>query len=118
MPPRIDAGRGVESQELSKAGNCGATRLALVNAPLNFQVPNPGAGLRITNEVSPMFEVTRYDHPHIFVTRRRTGETYKFSIRSDGDLTHPEANSGQGVARQVAVEWLAQRVGSRELEFA
>jgi hypothetical protein len=65
-----------------------------------------------------MFEVTRYDDPDIFVTCHRTGETYKFSIGSDDALTHPEAHSGQGRARQVAVEWLAQRVGSRELEFA
>ena len=65
-----------------------------------------------------MFEVTRYDHPHIFVTRHRTGETYKFSITSDGTLTHPEAHSGQGTARLLAVEWLAQLAGSRELEFA
>jgi len=87
-------------------------------ALLNFPDRNPRAGQRITNEVSQMFEVTRYDHPHIFVTRRGTGETYKFSISSDGALTHPEAHSSQGAARQVAVEWLAQRVGSRELEFA
>ena len=112
MPTRIDAGRRVESQQLR------SDAFGVGKEPLNFRVPNPGAGQRITNEVSHMFEVTRYDYPHIFVTRRRTGETYKFSIRSDGDLTHPEANSGQGVARQVAVEWLAQRAGSRELEFA
>jgi hypothetical protein len=55
-----------------------------------------------------MFEVTRYDHPHIFVTCHRTGETYKFSFGSDGALTHPEAHSRQGFARRVAVEWLAQ----------
>ena len=33
-----------------------------------------------------MFEVTRYDHPHIFVTCHRTGETYRFSIGSDDAL--------------------------------
>jgi hypothetical protein len=65
-----------------------------------------------------MFEITRYDHPHIFVTSHGTGETYKFSIGSDGALTHPEAHSGQGAARQVAVEWLAQRAESRELVIA
>jgi hypothetical protein len=68
--------------------------------------------------VSRMFEVTRYDHPHIFVTCHRTGETYKFSIGSDGALTHPESHSGQGSARRAATAWLAQRVESRELEFA
>jgi hypothetical protein len=55
-----------------------------------------------------MFVVTRYDHPHIFVTCHRTGETYKFSMGSDGALTHPAAHSGQGAARRVAVQWLAQ----------
>jgi hypothetical protein len=55
-----------------------------------------------------MFVVTRYDHPHVFVTCHRTGETYKFSLEIDGALTHPEAHSSQGVARRVAVEWLAQ----------
>ena len=65
-----------------------------------------------------MFEVTRYDHPHIFVTRHRTGETYKFSFGSDGALTHPEAHSGQGAARQVAVGWLAQRARVAEPAFA
>jgi hypothetical protein len=43
-----------------------------------------------------MFEVTRYDHPHVFVTRRATGETYKFSIGSNGALTHPEAHQAKG----------------------
>jgi hypothetical protein len=93
-------------------------RVGIGKAPLNFRVRNPSAGQRITNEVNHVFEVTRYDHPHIFVTSHRTGETYKFSIRSDGALTHREAHSGQGAARQVAAAWLAERVGSRELEFA
>jgi len=31
-----------------------------------------------------MFEVTRYEPPEIFVTSRRTGETYKFSVGGDG----------------------------------
>jgi hypothetical protein len=91
---------------------------AVGKAPLNFPVRNRSAGQRITNEVNRMFEVTRYDHPHVFVTCHGTGETYKFSIGSDGALTHPEAHSAQGAARRVAAEWLAQRAGSRELEFA
>jgi hypothetical protein len=114
--PDGDAGSGSESRACRQELRTGA--FGVGKASLNFPVRNSNAGQRITNEVSHMFEVTRYDHPHIFVTRHRTGETYKFSITSDGTLTHPEAHSGQGTARQLAVEWLAQRARSRELEFA
>jgi hypothetical protein len=93
-------------------------RIRIGKAPLHFRVRNPNAGQRIANEVNHVFEVTKYDHPHIFVTSHRTGETYKFSIRSDGALTHPEAHSAQGAARGVATAWLAQQVGKRELELA
>ncbi len=55
-----------------------------------------------------MFEVTRYDHPHVFVTRHRTGETYKFSVGDDGELTHPDAQLNQRAARRIAVEYLAR----------
>ncbi len=91
---------------------------ARIRAPLSSSVENRSAGQTITNEVSHMFEVTRFDYPNIFVTRHRTGETYKFSFESDGRLTHPDAHSGQGAARQVAVEWVARRIRSKELEFA
>jgi hypothetical protein len=33
-----------------------------------------------------MFQITRYEHPTIFVTSRRTSETYKFLVREDGTL--------------------------------
>ena len=55
-----------------------------------------------------MFEVTRYEPPEIFVTSRRTGETYKFSVRGDGavvdDLLVDERD-----ARRAAVVYLAHR---------
>jgi hypothetical protein len=43
----------------------------------------------------PLPALTRYDHPHVFVTCHGTGETYKFSISRDDALTHPEAHSGK-----------------------
>jgi hypothetical protein len=64
-----------------------------------------------------MFEVTRYDHPLLFVTCHQTGETYEFSIRSDGTLTHPEALQSQREARRVAGAWLAQRERATPPEF-
>ena len=55
-----------------------------------------------------MFEVTRYEPPEIFVTSRRTGETYKFSVGGDGavidDLFVDERD-----ARRAAVVYLAHR---------
>jgi hypothetical protein len=55
-----------------------------------------------------MFEVTRYEPPHVFVTKRQTGETYKFLIGIDGAV-----NVGtlfdQGDARRAAIIYLAQR---------
>jgi hypothetical protein len=55
-----------------------------------------------------MFEVTRYEPPEIFVTSRRTGETYKFSVGGDGavidDLLVDERD-----ARRAAAVYLAHR---------
>ena len=55
-----------------------------------------------------MFEVTRYGPPLVFVTKRQTGETYKFSVASDGAV-YDEALFDQGDARRVAITYLAQR---------
>jgi hypothetical protein len=55
-----------------------------------------------------MFEVTRYDPPTIFVTSRRTGETYVFLVGLDGALTHEEARFDQADARRAAIAYLAQ----------
>ena len=55
-----------------------------------------------------MFEVTRYEPPEIFVTSRRTGETYKFSVGVDGAV-NDEIRLDQGDARRAAITYLAQR---------
>ena len=55
-----------------------------------------------------MFEVTKYEPPQIFVTGRRTGETYKFSVGIDGAV-NDEAIFDQGDARRAAIIYLAQR---------
>jgi len=54
-----------------------------------------------------MFEV-RYDPPQIFVTKRQTGETYKFVVGIDGAV-NDEALCDQGDARRAAMTYLAQR---------
>ena len=54
-----------------------------------------------------MFEVTRYELPHVFVTKRQTGETYKFSVGSDGAVN--EALFDQEDARRAAITYLARR---------
>jgi hypothetical protein len=53
-----------------------------------------------------MFEVVRYAHPEIFVTCRRTGDTYKFQIREDGTLAHDGTSFDQGEARRIAIAYL------------
>ena len=53
-----------------------------------------------------MFEVTGYDYPNVFVRCRRTAETYRFEIGSDGSLTHQEACYDQGAARRTALAFL------------
>ena len=55
-----------------------------------------------------MFEVTGYEPPHVFVTKRQTGETYKFSVGSDGAV-NDETLFDQGDARRAAITYLAQR---------
>jgi hypothetical protein len=56
-----------------------------------------------------MFEVTKYAPPEIFVTSRRTGETYVFLIGVDGALAHDGARFDQGDPRRAAIAYLAQR---------
>jgi hypothetical protein len=53
-----------------------------------------------------MFEVTRCEHPYIFVRCRRTFETYQFHIAPDGTLEHEGARSDQGEARRTAIAYL------------
>lgn len=40
-----------------------------------------------------MFEVTKYEHPEIFVTCRRTGETYRFVVGTIGTTDHEPAGA-------------------------
>jgi hypothetical protein len=53
-----------------------------------------------------MFEVTGYDFPNVFVRCRRTAETYRFEIGSDGSLTHQGARYDQDAARRTAMAFL------------
>lgn len=59
-----------------------------------------------------MFEVTRYEHPVIYVRCRRTSETYMFLVGNDGSLTHEAARAEQGAARRAAIAYLAQWAGA------
>lgn len=54
-----------------------------------------------------MFEVTKYEPPQIFVTNRRTGETYRFLVEDNGGLAHQETRLDQDAARQAAIAYLA-----------
>ena len=54
-----------------------------------------------------MFEVVRYEHPEIFITSRRTGETYRFRVSEDGTLPNDGASFDQSKARQRATAYLA-----------
>ena len=61
-----------------------------------------------------MFEVTRFEPPLVFVTKRQTGETYKFSVGIDGAV-NDEALFDQGDARRAAMTYLAQRARANAL---
>jgi hypothetical protein len=56
-----------------------------------------------------MFEVVDYAPPHIFVRSRRTGETYRFLVASDGTLPREETCFDQGDARRTAETYLFQK---------
>jgi hypothetical protein len=57
-----------------------------------------------------MFEVRKYEPPHIFVTDRGTGETYKLFVGSDGALTRDEARFNQGICVERRSHiWLRER---------
>jgi hypothetical protein len=56
-----------------------------------------------------MFEVTKYDPPHIFVTSRQTGETYMFAVGEDGAVVEGEGFD-HGAPHRAAIAYLAQRM--------
>ncbi len=55
-----------------------------------------------------MFEVARYEHPEIFVTSRRTAETYRFLVREDGTVAHDDMSFDQKEAWNTAISYLAR----------
>lgn len=65
-----------------------------------------------------MFEVTEYRQPHIFVTNRRTGETYKFLVGIGGAVAYDGAHFDQEEAGRTAIAYLAQRTRTKATEFA
>jgi hypothetical protein len=56
-----------------------------------------------------MYEVTKYEHPHILVRNRRTFETYEFLVGINGVLTPSESRSDLGDARRTAIFYLVGR---------
>jgi hypothetical protein len=63
-----------------------------------------------------MFEVTKYEPPLIFVTCRRTGETHKLLVGSDGAVAR---NGNRDDARRAAaIAHLALRAQTKAGEFA
>jgi hypothetical protein len=62
-----------------------------------------------------MLEVTRYDHPLLFVTRRQTGESYRFLVGQNGALAS-DANFDCAEARSAALKYLSRR--ERKIEAA
>jgi hypothetical protein len=56
-----------------------------------------------------MFEVTEYRHPHIFVTSRRTGETYRFLVEDNGALANDAVRFDPDEARRKATEYLFRK---------
>jgi hypothetical protein len=62
-----------------------------------------------------MFEVTKYEPPLIFVTSRRTGETHKLLVGSDGAVAR---NGNRDDARRAAIAYLALRAQTKAGEFA
>ena len=53
-----------------------------------------------------MFEVTRYEHPAIFVTSRRTGETFRFLVYDEGALVRGGTGIDECEARRAATFYL------------
>ena len=74
---------------------------------LTFEVRNLLRAQSPTGE--QMFEVSQYDHPYIFVTTRRTGETYRFLVEDDGAVKYDQARFDERNARRAAIAYLAQR---------
>ncbi len=55
-----------------------------------------------------MLEVTRYEPPLILVTRRQTGESYRYVVGQNGTLAG-DSNFECAEARSAALKYLSQR---------
>jgi hypothetical protein len=64
-----------------------------------------------------MFEGTKYEPPLIFVTCRRTGETHKLLVGSDGAVAHDGVRLDRDDARRAAIAYLALRAQTNAGEF-
>jgi hypothetical protein len=53
-----------------------------------------------------MFQVANYKHPEIFVTSRRTAETFKFTVRNDGTVVDNAMGCEASEARRAAMAYL------------
>ena len=62
-----------------------------------------------------MLEVTRYEHPLLLVTRRQTGESYRFLVGQNGALAS-DVNFDCAEARSAALKYLSRR--SQQTEAA
>lgn len=60
-----------------------------------------------------MLQVTRYEHPLILVTRRQTGESYRFVIGPNGALIG-DAGFECAEARSAALKYLAKQTHTPE----
>ena len=56
-----------------------------------------------------MLEVTRYEHPLLFVTRRQTGESYRLLVGQNGALASDATFFECAEARSAALKFLSQR---------
>ncbi len=61
-----------------------------------------------------MLEVTRYEPPLLFVTRRQTGESYRFIVGQNGALANDAAVFECDEARAAALKFLSQRTQQTE----
>jgi Uncharacterised protein family (UPF0164) len=61
-----------------------------------------------------MLEVTRYEHPLLLVTRRQTGESYRFLVGQNGALASDASFFECNEARSAALKFLSQRAQKTE----
>jgi hypothetical protein len=67
-----------------------------------------GVSPRDADRDYPMLEVTRYEHPLLLVTRRQTGESYRFIVGQNGAVAG-DVNFDCAEARSAAQKFLSQR---------